>query len=783
MPADRSLSDNQRQLAEAARLEAGFPSSASAATDLAEWQARSRAEASAVSSETERQSASRFELPIEQVLDGFSGYSKPWSDTLSLYIGAIPDAPRAWLWRVLQGAGVVGGQNSATLATRLKELSDIAKVHNVALSKHWMYAVNMELLGGYLADLKADALRDSLVEWVVTEAKVGPEQGYVDWLARFEEQCKNFFKFDNGSRAPRMTPAEFVADPALWATTGSSDIPSMLRGARAELSNTKWGNALTMSGDRLLAKMLEGGVDRNKAITKRELGKVRLIIVGSLSTYLKMSYLSHYLEASMRGDPKTTLFSRSPQDDARIAEGMRRARTGDGCFMPVDFSKFDNNVTADMRRVAINAIIDAAIMRSPPEARQIGELLRATFNRTGGVTVKLGETVYPANKGVLSGWRWTALLDTVVNYAMLRAAEMPGLQRLTVQGDDAQCWFDSEENAYRAFTKLRALRYPVNPHKNFVSSRVDEYLRFVTTSESYSGYPARAVPSLFFRKPWQPDDPPGFARAMSQFTNWTQCVARGLSWEKLRRNCVADIARGNHWSGQYAERFVAAREAGVAVAPDGPAVRSMDSTDLLTRALTTKGDERARWKRAPLPQRTQLEQASRVMPLDAAAAPATQRRLSGYGSAFRNNEAHRKLAGMLLQQLNPRATVGDMKKEFDNSIPNGLSISLNWASLQSLRNRASKDVAFKWWTGNLPAGVSAPAFVEAQVYAKASYLYSRWLPWLYSAIGGKLRSSSVTAVTTQLSALAEREVGSTTREMSSYLYSLSQSSTFMACWS
>jgi hypothetical protein len=163
---------------------------------------------------------------------------------------------------------------------------------------------------------------------------------------------------------------------------------------------------------------------------------------------------------------------------------------------------------------------------------------------------------YTYGKGILSGWRWTALIDTVMNWGELWAG-MKILQRLDIdmpvtslnaQGDDDQLTLSSFPRAIALTLVYQLMNLEVNPGKFFISNSRDEYLRLVGEDGVVAGYPCRAINSLLWRNPVSRDPPAGVERAREQLHSWNTLLSRGSDPVMVNRLMRMDISSGNGWT-------------------------------------------------------------------------------------------------------------------------------------------------------------------------------------------------------------------------------------------
>jgi hypothetical protein len=161
-------------------------------------------------------------------------------------------------------------------------------------------------------------------------------------------------------------------------------------------------------------------------------------------------------------------------------------------------------------------------------------------------------------KGLLSGLRWTALMGTVYNYAILYVArrflsEILGvhdrIRRVVAQGDDDDIEVCGAQVAVGLIKAYEEIKIPVNTKKFFIDTERHEYLRKVGIVDNLgarvTGYPARAVNSLLWRNPINVDPPKGAVRIEEQVKQWMVLVSRGCVYKRVRKHLLQDISRAN----------------------------------------------------------------------------------------------------------------------------------------------------------------------------------------------------------------------------------------------
>jgi len=367
-----------------------------------------------------------------------------------------------------------------------------------------------------------------------------------------------------------LSPIVWASDPGRWARSGSSDGPRLeveirvdgkWRASKAKKS--KWASALAMDENRLRKALFSWEFQHNKAVQKRELQKVRAVIAGDLDLYLKMSYVSYWLEERLRGHVNSTLLM-SAKQVFQLWVDMGKSTEQTSVKMPLDQSEFDYQPDQDMIRVCVEEIREMVRDEVTPYWYR-DELItmcdRIIYAISGG-DILVGHIFILYIKGVMSGWRWTALIDTLVNAGELHVARQAVIRRVGVdpvtswvaQGDDDRIVCPTYGCAVMLWSVYVEMGLEVNPAKFFIRQDSDELLRQVAFKGVVHGYPARAVPSLVFRNPVTRELFPGEERMREMITSWAQVFNRvgEYRWELA----INDVANSNRVSKDVVRRFI-----------------------------------------------------------------------------------------------------------------------------------------------------------------------------------------------------------------------------------
>jgi hypothetical protein len=502
---------------------------------------------------------------------------------MSLAFDIVPDAYKNCVLKLFGAAKIFSFQTVTHLQAILKMITDTAKKYGELLfPEWWKWLINWETLGGYRSTVEISVFEDELREWaegdVIHKSYAADglltEETFLDDLTEgmweFLRDLPNVVRAN--SRA--LTLHDWVRQPGAWARAGSTqrtesvlytDREGKIRKAR----KTKWRAALAMDPSMVERVILEHRptrlVQRNVAIQKREPGKVRAVVNAGDDDYWRMSYISHWLEYALQGSVRSTLYMRKEQ---LVEMWKRLARACDDPALvkiPLDQSHFDWQQNKRMIARFLSVVRRTIETYCTPRVK--ADMLEALWRveqslvvQTGFIEVGSGSDMVriPINKGVMSGWRWTALMDTVFNWGELFAARQlvkrMGFSEVvvnaTAQGDDDQVACNTYSGASALVIAYNIMNFEVNPGKFFVSTQRDEYLRQVMQPHIVSGYGVRGVNAILWRNPISRDPPAGLLRLGEQLKQWNLLLGRGGERRTIIPLMLRDLSQGNGLSTQ-----------------------------------------------------------------------------------------------------------------------------------------------------------------------------------------------------------------------------------------
>jgi len=200
--------------------------------------------------------------------------------------------------------------------------------------------------------------------------------------------------------------------------------------------------------------------------------------------------------------------------------------------VPIDQSGFDH-FPSKTWVIKVVKYLCSRFRPSSPEKNYYDRVSKAHLDGLRTCQIRYGDVKWSWEGGILSGWRWTALIDTIVNYV-----EYQGLKSLyklseavppCMQGDDTMVFAPSEETAAQ-WVSAYERHFPVNKKKFFVDRGRQEFLRKICYPNGVVGYPARAVASCVRHQAWQS----GINTAAGFVKNAKTLIQRGFDEARVK---------------------------------------------------------------------------------------------------------------------------------------------------------------------------------------------------------------------------------------------------------
>lgn len=443
----------------------------------------------------------------------------------SLYRESLDHAGKSYLIKEYNLDSIAGD------VSECKKLSEFIKKRGEFETTDWRFLVDLHRLGDFLPYKEEDDFVDDIKDWVQRKPLHTWNGNEDEWYNRFEKTLKTLL-LRSGKRPDKvMTVDEFIQNGDIWCTSGSGFEPEAgklklndkYRNKIFDVKKNKWSVRWELSNYQIKRLLFKRRKQICKAVQKSEPGKVRAVISSDLALYLKMSYVSQFLEKALAGSKLSTLWM-NKDDRFDLWQSMGY----DGTWrMPLDQSEFDKNVSGRQIKILLSTIRwYLEYMSAPPDIIETMDLIMYALD--GGYVIIGGHKIEISN-GVLSGWRWTALFDTLVNLVEVFMAKewveenshiRIDFLGLNAQGDDDWFKFKTRREAIAIWLAYDSFGLDVNPGKFFLSKHRDEYLRRVMDRDVITGYPARSVTSICFRNPISEMETVGASRVRQGLNKW-----------------------------------------------------------------------------------------------------------------------------------------------------------------------------------------------------------------------------------------------------------------------
>lgn len=439
--------------------------------------------------------------------------------------------------------------------------------------KGFQRLVGIETLYGWRPkDESIDGLVTQWVSDVFHPNYYGSEDKFDDV---FRQKIRAVLSWRDGKIPPLETLEEYLINITETGTSGSAFDPG---GKRLEMHfedipikpyNNKFSKSAALSVSNKLKRILRYAKQKCKVSVKLEFfPKLRLIVSADYDTTLKMRFVDRWLMQWMKGCKLSTLWLTKEQTwDMWVNFGTRR----NSWKVPVDQSGFDHHVSKRMVKIMINEIRYLVNNHCTEPSEYDAVMDRIIYALDGGTIIWNTTSRMSESKsteylnGVLSGWQWTAFLDTICNIAeAMMAVDIMndfGIKTklsdyFNAQGDDQWAEFQTARESLAYLTAIRFMGFVVHPTKNFISKAHNEYLRKVSYDNTVNGYAARMVNSLLWLYPGTNQPKSKLTRQMAIATNWEKfCERADVGQEEMVSLIRADSAGAKIDAG-YTDTFL-----------------------------------------------------------------------------------------------------------------------------------------------------------------------------------------------------------------------------------
>nr|BDB32683.1 RNA-dependent RNA polymerase [Rosellinia necatrix megatotivirus 1] len=436
----------------------------------------------------------------------------------------------------------------------MKLTSNMVKAFNNSWCPGWMDWVDLARLAGFSMKFDAKLYAEDIKSWLLESEK---SRHYVEgselkFLSEFEKSVEVLLAND----APKngLTIKQFLNDPSKWAVSGSAkgvELPRLDNGRK--LRKTKRAAGFLLQYEELRAAF-DRDVSDNYVFDKKEPNRNRPVINSDLGMYLKMSYLDDlvYKMVSEEYSQCSPIFKNFDYLADKTYQVKHIGRKNRIC-LPLDQSGFERQTSFAMLD-KILSVIERRLAYDDIESRQTVKLIRSgIFNSTlhfDDAPEIDGQRII---NGLSSGWKWTALINTIINLAeFITCARLLDLQyhNLCALGDDTRVQLKSYADARAVLDWYKSASIDINEKLAIMSHTCDEFLRKVTQYDPItkrrwvSGYYNRMLVAIMYKNP-KSADPADVNEAIETcVSNWMQLFSRigdASKVAKLEQHLYSDV--------------------------------------------------------------------------------------------------------------------------------------------------------------------------------------------------------------------------------------------------
>ncbi|UQS94391.1 MAG: putative poly-capsid protein [Corcyphos virus 2] len=436
-----------------------------------------------------------------------------------------------------------------------KLISGLMKMGGEYISAGWRYLVYWELFFGYVPYKDEKSMIPEVESWLTQFHRLGGPLGEDEYLELLYQEVSSFLQSEWHIPVEYLTAEEWCKS-GKWmegkAGTGHK-ISVEIGQKKVRTRRMKPLEGVFHGDDDTRLELSKPCMEEMFVIQKSESGKIRPVVKTGNCLNRKMNYLSEVLERGLYGSEASTLFAGEEGNEKIDLDLLAAVRDDSDWCVPLDQGAFDQHQSKKSIMVVFAAIFNHILPRiGSDEVSDVAAALWDSLN-VKGADVHLGE-VFSGRwvNGLPSGWRWTAVLDTLLNIGSFRvvvnlAGEIRG-KRVSIrhhyaQGDDVIFTCPSLGDIRAILTIYGGLGYEVHPAKTYISKNRAEFLRRSYEPWGITGYAARTVGGLRFRNPIQEVPLVKGERLYARLVQWHLAAIRGARPDMVSKMLMEDCAQ------------------------------------------------------------------------------------------------------------------------------------------------------------------------------------------------------------------------------------------------
>lgn len=423
----------------------------------------------------------------------------------------------------------------------LKEVSNYAFHHAF---EDYQLLVGIDTLYGWKKEVEDEEIEEKITKWVNNKFRPKYKGSEIDFEIKFREHINKILHWKDTNQEMKTTARDFCTNIASTGTTGSAFDPDNKENIKVEdkvtdeklkYKKNKYTKSAALSVSKKMRRLFAKKKQKANVSHKVEFTpKVRIIVSSDYNTTLKMRFIDQWLTTWLSGLDISTLFQTTKQ----TLRMWKIFSENKGYWnVPIDQTAFDHNVTKRMVIIMLEEIKQLIVDKALNNSELIEVMDSLIFSIDGGQIVyrsKNGIRTWEYESGILSGWQWTALLDTLANVAefkiMCDLCEEHGIpldvKQFNAQGDDGLVKLTAPIQCLALITAYAECGFQVHPRKTFISNKHNEYLRKYSKDNIVNGYPARMVTKLLWLYPGDILPRTEIEKITTTFSKWKQFAER-----------------------------------------------------------------------------------------------------------------------------------------------------------------------------------------------------------------------------------------------------------------
>lgn len=465
-----------------------------------------------------------------------------WGRAFSVYRQHVPVLARDVFDAVLRRVPVNMCEEHFVL--QLKQISQaiLRRIMSTGISEA-KYLLDLHVLGGYDTEMnRKDPMLTLFEEFGVEKKAVNTAR-----MEKYVREVVGHIVFQK----PKYSFEQFVSFRDKWANSGASSFGATVKlrvhGGRKQKTismRNKWFKALAYTDKEIVEQCMLRQATNVKPFRKQdEPAAARTVQCFDTLSLIRCSYIEQMM-VNLNGRKTWTTIGMSAR---QRYETRRRLLRMDGMTrICSDQSKFDVNQSKHMVMFALREIF-----KKVKRYCGYGDLCDCELANMEAAMIDDGRGGFHWKKGILSGMKFTALLDSILNYAASYAVcEDLGIpvEYALFQGDDAVMLTTVNVSSEALSDAYAQYGLSVNKDKTWIARNRCEFLHEIYSDGKVFGFPSRVMKSILWKKPVTGPTSGGVADIEEEFETFRKGVRRGLvGLERLAKKLMQRVFKDVDW--------------------------------------------------------------------------------------------------------------------------------------------------------------------------------------------------------------------------------------------